>query len=313
MTSGESDFRKAEYDNLYKEILDNSTKLYGVIAACVTVTGGLLAWIFKPDEKGSPLPADLHPVLILLPLVVILPSALLVRSCLGSTARIAAYLTVKYEGKSDEISWQKDMQQWRTNHRSSMLRGVMGVFIALMAVCIVASLSVQFRNAGDHLLREVADVVSGIYISTAIALSPLIWHVLKSWLGRLKLSAQQSQTSDPAKSTPNRMFAQQAKIVLDVSLALVGVAVVSAAFAWVASNDRGRHIEYGVLVSGAFGLSSWILVLLNKTWKPDYFENCIKDWRAVLCDLSADDTADSSGQRERGEQIRAAAARSGSM
>ncbi len=48
------EFSKIEYDNLYKEILENSNKVYLVLNICVTSTAALLGYVLTLDPSRLP-------------------------------------------------------------------------------------------------------------------------------------------------------------------------------------------------------------------------------------------------------------------
>jgi hypothetical protein len=70
--------------------------------------------------------------------------------------------------------------------------------------------------------------------------------------------------------------------VLWPSLALSTLAVVSASLAIAATDVRKAHVEYGVLVSCAFGLSTWVFWILKNAWSPKNFAACAEEWQRVF-------------------------------
>jgi hypothetical protein len=287
MAADNTDFRKAEYESLHREILDNSTKMYTVITLCVPATVALLTWVFKDEAQPVLVGRGWQPILLLLPLAVILPSAMLVKSCLGSTARIAAYVNLKYEGEQEgEICWQKDMQRWRRKTPSSMLRGLMSVFVVLCAVCFFSSLNVKFSDAGDQWPDVAIGISSGIVVSLFVALGlAVIRHGMKRWrLNRRSAKssfAEGEVESREAQSLSSELWRSVGRIGL-ASLALTLLALVSAALAIASTEYRMIDLEYGILISGAFGLSSWVLWTLMNAWSPKNFADCESEWRRVF-------------------------------
>jgi hypothetical protein len=148
------EFRKIEYDNLYKEILENSNKVYLVLNICIPSTAALLGYIFTIDPSKLPSKELGLPFLLLLPLAVILPSMIFVSASLNSTVRIATYLRVFYEEEQIDISWQRRMQALREKDDKGKLRfrifrsSLKSIFLVLGSTCILLSIasSLYVRN-----------------------------------------------------------------------------------------------------------------------------------------------------------------------
>ncbi len=137
------EFRKIEYDNLYKEILENSNKVYLVLNVCVTSTAALLGYVLTLDPSKLP-PKELGlPFLLLLPFSIILPSIIFVSSSHNSTVRIATYLRVFYEEDQRDISWQRRMQELRENGKPKYRVfniSLKSIFLVLGFICISLSI-----------------------------------------------------------------------------------------------------------------------------------------------------------------------------
>jgi hypothetical protein len=137
------DLAKAEYDNLNKEISDNSAKVFQVILFCTGGVGAILSWVLAADVTRFPLGAKVYPfALIFLPALIILPSIILIETCLRSSARIAGYIEVFYEGSRNGLHWQQAVQQYRKKFPSKrgLAKSLLWVFRGLSFVSLTASL-----------------------------------------------------------------------------------------------------------------------------------------------------------------------------
>jgi len=141
------EFSKIEYDNLYKEILENSNKVYLVLNICVTSTAALLGYVLTLDPTRLP-PKEIGlPFLLLLPFSIILPSIIFVSSSHNSTVRIATYLKVFYEEDQKDISWQRRMQKLREKGKSKYRVfniSLKSIFLILGFICILLSIISSF-------------------------------------------------------------------------------------------------------------------------------------------------------------------------
>jgi amino acid transporter len=141
------EFRKIEYDNLYKEILENSNKVYQVLNICVASTAALLGYVLTLDPSRLP-PKEIGlPFLLLLPFSIILPSIIFVSSSHNSNVRIATYLKVFYEEDQKDISWQRRMQKLREKEKSKYRVfniSLKSIFLILGFICISLSIISSF-------------------------------------------------------------------------------------------------------------------------------------------------------------------------
>lgn len=142
-----NEFSKVEYDNLYKEILENSNKVYLVLNICVTSTAALLGYVLTLDPSKLP-PKEIGlPFLLLLPFSIILPSIIFVSSSHNSTVRIATYLKVFYEEDQKDIAWQRRMQKLREKGKSKYRVfniSLKSIFLVLGFICISLSIISSF-------------------------------------------------------------------------------------------------------------------------------------------------------------------------
>jgi len=174
----EEDLKKAEYDALYKEIQENSAKVYQVLNISVLSTAALLSYSFSNTTR---LPFGQHvlPFLLLLPYLVIIPSLRLVRASLHSTVRIASYLKIYYEGVNSLIAWQTSMQLYRKKYDSSTTRpfrfGLAWVFVALCISTSSTSIITFISMWGDKVNHKNEFVV----LYCLLALFTLIFAVLE--------------------------------------------------------------------------------------------------------------------------------------
>lgn len=153
-TDSAGDHARAEYDALYREIADNSTRIYTVLSVCVTATTVFLGY-FLPQVadqppgaresaiEGAATSADPLPfILLILVVMLILPCMLLVESSAHSTVRIAGYLAVFYEGPG-KVNWQSRLQQFRVQKGGSQGRrfgfGLRSIFDGLSAVVLTCA------------------------------------------------------------------------------------------------------------------------------------------------------------------------------
>lgn len=160
------DHSKAEYDALYREIADNSSRLYTVVSVCVTATTAFLGYFLKQvaDKQAAtavlehgasggavkdisdPLPF----IFLIVVFLVIFPCMLLVESSAHSTVRIAGYLAVFYEGPVN-VMWQSRLQTFRLhkeeeqkkNHNGAGGRrfgvGLRSIFDGLSAAVLICA------------------------------------------------------------------------------------------------------------------------------------------------------------------------------
>lgn len=107
---------KTEFDNLNKEILDNSNKIYQIIQISFTSVPVFLAGVLalgKGDGEGSWWFVSITSLLVF---AIIIPSVLLVTSSLNSTVRISQYLRMTYF--SGELKgWQYYIQFFRAKEQ----------------------------------------------------------------------------------------------------------------------------------------------------------------------------------------------------
>jgi ABC-type multidrug transport system fused ATPase/permease subunit len=141
------EFRKIEYDNLYKEILENANKVYQVLNICVSGTAALLGFAFTLDPSKLPSKELSLPFLLLLPFSIILPSMVFVNNSHNSTVRIATYLRVFYEEEQKDVSWQKRLQKLRQKGKQKyrvFSIGLRSMFVRLGSACIALSILYSF-------------------------------------------------------------------------------------------------------------------------------------------------------------------------
>jgi hypothetical protein len=176
----QSELKKAQYDILNKEILENSTKIYQVLNFCVTAVGALLVLGLGLDSTKVAFGKFFVPFVSLLPFAVILPSIMLVESLVNSTARIASYLNVAYE-KSLGGGWQTHVQLSRKAdcpRRSFM--GISSMFLVLAILCLVSSVTSLIWVIQSE--RNVGSLFLGGYVAVVLLLMTALF-LLRARLG----------------------------------------------------------------------------------------------------------------------------------
>jgi len=175
------DFRRIEYENLYKEISDNSARIYIILNICVPSTAALLGYAFTLDAKETPFGDAMTPFFLLLPLAIILPAMVFVSSSLNSTARVASYIKVFYEDETCSISWQNRMQQLRReNKRDGRLRlrafkgSLTSIFFILGLVSITISIVTSMYAQLDWSVYVVYILIVCLLLFRLVALSKRI-------------------------------------------------------------------------------------------------------------------------------------------
>ena len=181
------DLRKLEYDNLCKEILDGSTKIYQVVALCSGGVAAVLSYSVVADASKFPIGAHFFPfALLLMPFLLIYPSIVLVESSLRSTTRIAGYLAVYHELPCSGLNWQIVLQRYRMDpeaqkHRSFKL-ALITVFTALEVGTFLCSI---FSVVGIPELKSLDPRVSfGRTFYWTYGAVSLVLAALYFWLSR---------------------------------------------------------------------------------------------------------------------------------
>lgn len=146
--SAVGDLEKAQFDALYKEIADNSTRVFTVFSLCTTAVTAYLGFFLNslPSAPiGEPTFAEPTPfVVLIVTCLVIFSCILLVDSSLNSTVRIAGYLAA-LESKAT-FSWQGDIQRYRENKRGRRFGvGMRSIFDALSTVVFVSAAWTAWR------------------------------------------------------------------------------------------------------------------------------------------------------------------------
>ena len=193
------DLLKSEYDNLYKEIQENATRIYQVLGVCVTASAALLSYVFNIEDSRLPYGNLLPPFLFLIPFLIMIPSSLLVQACQHSTTRIAGYLRVAYEGDDSLVQWQTSIQEYRNDSEHPKRRpfrwALMAVFGGLGLASITSSLVSFIFVCQKHIAHQggVPPIFAAIYallISTlSLLLVKLLRLIWKDW-GRAAFDAE---------------------------------------------------------------------------------------------------------------------------
>jgi len=131
-----------EYNELRKEILENmktqqqlSTATIGLTVSILTVVGS-----FK----------DNNPYLYLIPLLLLLPSAVKIRELKDGIMTLSAYLIAKYESSSNSSLWETDVNLYRKKYSKnrSMIMVVLegGEFAIAGVICELFYISANFAR-----------------------------------------------------------------------------------------------------------------------------------------------------------------------
>lgn len=177
------EYRKIEFDTLYKEIAENSTRIYAVFGLCVTATTAAIAILMGPllEADSTTDPGDLTPLAVLvLPAMIILPCMLLITGLLHSTVRIAGYIAVFFE-QPDGARWQSRVQAIRELRRPRYFFGGMAsVFSGLALVTVGSSVLAMVRRWGPEitpvlLLYLVAIAVLGVIFARQVRALRRVW------------------------------------------------------------------------------------------------------------------------------------------
>lgn len=219
------DLKKLELDSLYKEIGDNSTRIYAVFSVCVTATTAAVGIFTKTILESPPAhsPGDLTPVaVLLLPAMIILPCMLLISSLLHSTVRIAGYIAVFCE-EIDGPRWQTRMQQLRQFRRPRYFSsGLNSIFNGLAIVSLACSILALVRLWGFGITNwlfgyAIILVISGmIFVRQGSRLRKVwstkrfleyqeTWNDLKNWEG--EGSPERVEPGRPALTAYGRLKA----------------------------------------------------------------------------------------------------------
>ncbi|MFT3969922.1 MAG: hypothetical protein QM695_06485 [Micropruina sp.] len=152
--SAAGEYRRIEFDALYKEVADNSTRIYAVFSLCVTATTAAIGILMGPLLSADPTidAADVTPLAVLvLPGMIILPCMLLITGLLHSTVRIAGYIAVFIE-QAGGAQWQRRLQTLRKLRRRRYFYGGMtSIFSGLGIVTIGCSVLAAIRRWGPNL------------------------------------------------------------------------------------------------------------------------------------------------------------------
>lgn len=171
------EYRRVELDALYKEVADNSTRIYAVFSLCVTATTAAIGILMGPLLDASPAidAADLTPLAVLiLPSMIVLPGMLLITGLLHSTARIAGYIAVSVEEPGGP-RWQSRLQALRELRRPRYFFGGMAsVFAGLALVTVGSSALAVARRWGAQLTPWMI-----VYLATLLCLGLLFVQQLR--------------------------------------------------------------------------------------------------------------------------------------
>jgi len=135
---------KTDYDNLNKEIIDNSNKIYQIIQIVFTSVPLFLAGVLALGKRDGEERWWFVSITSLLVFAIIIPSVVLVTSSLKSTVRISQYLRLRYFPPGKLKGWEYYIQFFRVtapkNKYRSFGKGLTWIFAGLSLLTILVSL-----------------------------------------------------------------------------------------------------------------------------------------------------------------------------
>ena len=147
-------FKKADFDNLNKEILDNSNKIYQIIQISFTSVPVFLAGVLALRKGDGERGWWFVSITSLLVFAIIIPSVLLVTSSLKSTVRVSQYLLLRYPSSGKLKGWEYYIQFFRVTAPKNKYRffgnSLTWIFAGLSSLTILVSL-VSFLEYNSQL------------------------------------------------------------------------------------------------------------------------------------------------------------------
>jgi hypothetical protein len=145
-----------EYKTLREEILYRGRRKINIVIYTVLATGALLGYAIQNPS----------PYVFLIPLAILIPFSYNIKGLANGNLKIATYISVVIESKSDRLNWETFNKKYRKNTsifgrpKPRQLQHML-VFDLLTAICIIGSYS--YRTMADITQLSIIWIVVVIY------------------------------------------------------------------------------------------------------------------------------------------------------